>query len=298
MQILSQKVSPTWYKYGAIFPNNGNLVNVNNMNALNQLNNTLSSFNNMNQFQNGNSSNNGVNNGINGLSGLNVYTSNMNNVAALNAMTMAVNGNTLNGLNLQNLNQGVTGFTPTFEGDRSLGNGMSNLSTNDFVGWPGNFVGIISDAASATYSQQNGGGGGNLVTSNGAANQVNTSFGGMDLSFPTVSNKLFQGGGGCLSNSNSPTNAALSSLTSLAGQHNFFNIQNHHHHQMNSGNGGTATGSGGAGMGNVFDHTHQQQHQQQHHHHPQHMRHDDLDSLKIIPTSGLMMRGANVNVGN
>ena len=237
-----------------------------------------------------------MNNGINGLSGLNAYTSNMNNVAALNAMTsMAVNGNTLNGLNLQSLNQGGTGFTPTFEGDRSLGNGMNNLSTNDFVGWPVNFAGIISDAASATYPQQNSAGSGNLVTNNGAANQVNTSFGGINISFPNPSNKLLQGGtGGGLSNSTSPTSAALSGMTSLSGQQqNFFNIPNHQHHQLNTGNGGAAAGGGGGntGIGNMFDQLQQQQQQQQ-------MRHDDLDGLKIIPTSGLMMRSTNVNVGN
>lgn len=198
--ILPQKISPSWYKYGAMFPSNSNIVNVNNMNALNQIGGALS-FNNLNQFQNS------VNN-LNSLNALNAYASNMGNVATINALNM-VNGNALTGLNLQNLNnQGVTGFTPTFEGERSLGNGLNNISNADF-GWSNNFVGIIPDGS---QYQQNG----NLSTNSSAQNQINTSFG-MNMSFPPISKNLIQG----LSNSTSPT-SVLSGLNSLSGQHNLF----------------------------------------------------------------------------
>uniref|UniRef100_A0A7M5UNC9 Paired domain-containing protein n=1 Tax=Clytia hemisphaerica TaxID=252671 RepID=A0A7M5UNC9_9CNID len=257
--MLTQKISPTWYKYGAMFPGNGNLVNVNNMNALNQINNSLGAFNNLGQFSNNV-------NGINGLTTLNAYA---NNVAALNAMTsMAVNGNTLNGLNLQNLNnQGVTGFTPTFDGERSLGNSLNNISNNDFGGWPNNFVGILSDSPSSY--QQNGG---NIGSGNNS-NQINPSFG-LNMSFTPTSKNLIQG----LTNSTSPT-SALSNL--LPGQQNFF-IQNSP--QMS----GTGNGSGVANVNQNGGGGYQQQQTQQ----------QDVLSLKMMSSPSLLMRNTNVNVGN
>ena len=222
-----------------MFPSNSNLVNVNNMNAMN-MNGTLS-FNNLTQF---------TNNGMNGLT-LNPYAS-INNVNTLTAMNSIVGGGGLNGLNLQNMNnQGATGFTPTFDGERSLAAGLNSA---DF-GWPNNFVGIISDA---TSYQPNGN-----VTTNNANNQLNTSFGAMNMSFPPISKNLIPG----LSNSTSPTNV-LSNLTSLPGQPNIF-MQN------------------GMNQGNNVNNGYQQQ------------RQDDSLGLKMMSTGNMLsMRNTNVNVGN
>jgi len=208
------------------------------MNTMN-INGALS-FNNLAQFSN---------NSLNGLA-LNPYA-NINNVNTLTAMNSIVGGGGLNGLNLQNINnQGVTGFTPTFDGERSLAAGLNSA---DF-GWPNNFVGIISDAS---YQQS-----GNVATNNGN-NQLNTSFGAMNMSFPPISKNIIPG----LPNATSPTNV-LSSLTSLPGQPNIF-MQNGMNQSNNVNNG----------------------YQQQ--------RQDDGLGLKMIPTGSMLsMRNANVNVGN
>lgn len=223
-----------------MFPSNSTLSNVagSGMNSMNTLNGTLP-FNGLAaQFPNGV-------NGLNGLT-LSAYATNMNNVAAMNAMNSMVGG-----LNLQNINgQGVTGFTPTFEGDRSLANSINNLSTADF-GWHNNFVGLLPDGNSY---QQN-------MTSNGSSNQINTSFGGMNMSFPSIS-KL-QG----LGNSTSPT-SVLSNISSLSGQSNMFSV----HNQMDNGDTPTAQNN---------------------------FQRQDSMSMKLLPTSNMLpMRNTNVNVGN
>lgn len=194
--IMSQKVSPTWYKYNTVFPSNSNMAAVNSMNAaLNQINGALNSFQNIGQYSNG------VNN-LNGLS-LNAYAAGINNVATLNAMNTGLTNLT----NLQNLTgQGVTGFTPTFENERSLAQHGLNA---DFT-WPNNFVSVLTDGS--PYQQAVN------ISSNG--NVLNSSFG-LNMSLPNMPKNMVQG----LPNSTSPTNV-LSTLSSLQGQQNMFSLQN------------------------------------------------------------------------
>ena len=210
---MSQKISPTWYKYNTIFPANGNMAAVNGMNAaLNQINGALNSFQNITQYSNG------VNN-MNGLS-LNAYATGLNNVnslAALNAMNTMVNGNAITNLtNLQNLTgQGVTGFTPTFENERTLTqNGMNTLGNNADFNWPNNFVGVISDGT--PYQQTVN------ITSNGNNGLNNPSSFGLNMAFPSMPKNVMQG----LPTSTSPTNSVFATLSSLPGQQNMFTLQN------------------------------------------------------------------------
>ena len=209
-QLLSQKVSPTWYKYNNVFPSNSNMAAVNGMNAaLNQINGALNSFQNIAQYSNG------VNN-LNGLP-LNAYTGNLSNVnslAALNAMNTMVSGNTLPNLtNLQNLTgNGSTGFTPTFENERSLAQaGLNNLGSSNDFNWPNNFVSILSD--NSPYQQS--------VNITSDTNNLNTSFG-LNMTFPSMSKTGIQG----LTNTTSPTNSVFATLSSLPGQQNLFTLPN------------------------------------------------------------------------
>lgn len=163
--------------------------------ALNQINGALNSFQNIGQYSNG------VNN-LNGLS-LNAYAAGINNVATLNAMNTGLTNLT----NLQNLTgQGVTGFTPTFENERSLAQHGLNA---DFT-WPNNFVSVLTDGS--PYQQAVN------ISSNG--NVLNSSFG-LNMSLPNMPKNMVQG----LPNSTSPTNV-LSTLSSLQGQQNMFSLQN------------------------------------------------------------------------
>jgi len=210
--LLSQKVSPSWYKYNNVFPSNSNMTTVNGMNAaLNQINGALNSFQNIAQYSNN----------VNNMTALplNAYTNNLNNVNSLAALNAMNNIGTLPNLtNLQGLTgNGVTGFTPTFEGERSLGQaGLNNMgnNTNDF-NWPNNFVGILSDGS--PYQQNVN------ITSNGnnTINNSNSSFG-LNMSFPSMPKNVMQG----LPSSTSPTSSVFASLNSLPGQQNMFGLQN------------------------------------------------------------------------
>lgn len=187
------------------------MTTVNGMNAaLNQINGALNSFQNIAQYSNN----------VNNMTSLplNAYTNNLNNVNSLAALNAMSNIGTLPNLtNLQGLTgNGVTGFTPTFEGERSLGqaslNNMGN-NTNDF-NWPNNFVGILSD--DNPYQQNVN------ITSigNNTINNSNSSFG-LNMSFPSMPKNVMQG----LPSSTSPTSSVFASLNSLPGQQNMFGLQ-------------------------------------------------------------------------
>lgn len=179
--------------------------------ALNQINGALSSFQNMAQYSTN------VNN-MSSLS-LNAYATGLNNVAALNAMSM-VNGSGISNLsNLQTLTgQGVTGFTPTYEGERTLTqNGLHTLggpSAADVM-WPNNFVGIMADGTPYQQSVN--------ITSNGNTAALNQASFGLNMSFPAMPKTVMQPV--APNNSTSPTNV-LSTLSSLPGQPNIFPVQN------------------------------------------------------------------------
>ena len=225
---MSQKVSPTWYKYNSVFPTaNNNIAAVNGMNAaLNQINGALSSFQNIAQYSNN----------VNQMSSLslNAYATGLNNVAALNNAMNMVNGNGIANLaNLQTLTN--TGFTPTYEGERTLAqNGLQNLGTAnaaDFT-WPSNFIGIMPDGTPYQQSVN--------ITSNGNTELNQASFG-LNMSFPTMPKSVVQP----VQNSTSPTNV-LSTLSSLPGQQSMFSLQTN---QSQVGNGLQGSGNGLQGSG-------------------------------------------------